>query len=170
MNGLIEIQGFIEEFINEKKEVQRQIVAIEEKRTQLAEQRNEKKSTNGDWAEINELGIKISELGNQSQGLQNKLDFKYNGIKTRINLSIDNLITEGIRKIRKINEEVQELEKINSSIQERNERYQLQKPHRVRAVCNAGRRSWQRYSCLPRTSSGYFRGRYRQGSCIFTRI
>ena len=127
MNGLIEIQGFIEEFINEKKEVQRQIVAIEEKRTQLAEQRNEKKSTNGDWVEINELGIKISELGNQSQGLQNKLDFKYNGIKTRINLSIDNLITEGIRKIRKINEEVQELEKINSSIQERNERYQLQK-------------------------------------------
>ena len=48
-------------------------------------------------------------------------------MKTQINLVIDNLIAEGIRGIRRINEEIQELEKSIADQKERNEKYQLQK-------------------------------------------
>ena len=43
MNGLEEIQGFIKNFICEKEQTQAKIGKIEEKRRQLAEQRNSKK-------------------------------------------------------------------------------------------------------------------------------
>lgn len=109
MNGLKEIREYIKNFICEKIQVQQKIVEIEEKRTQLAQQRNEKKKSNSDWSEINELGRCIAELGKQSQELQNKLDFKFHEVKTQINLIIDNSIAEGIRGIRKTNEEIQEL-------------------------------------------------------------
>ena len=127
MNGLEGIQESIKNFICEKSQLQQQIIEIEGKRTQLAQQRNEKKKSNSDWSEINELGRQISELGNQSQELQNKLDFKFHEVKTQINLVIDNLIAEGIRGIRRINEEIQELEKSIADQKERNEKYQLQK-------------------------------------------
>ena len=127
MNGLEEIREYIKNFICEKIQSQQKIVEIEEKRTQLAQQRNEKKKSNSDWAEINELGRKIAELGNQSQELQNKLDFKFHEVKTQINLVIDNSIAEGIRGIRRINEEIQELEESIANQKERNEKYQLQK-------------------------------------------
>lgn len=109
MNGLEEIREYIKNFICEKGQAQQKIVEIEEKRTQLAQRRNEKKKSNSDWSEINELGRQIAELGNQSQELQNKLDFKFHEVKTQTNLVIDNLIAEGIRGIRRINEEIQEL-------------------------------------------------------------
>lgn len=110
MNGLKEIYEYIKNFICEKGKAQQQISEIEEKRTQLAQVRNEKKKSNGDWSEINELGRQICELGNQSQGLQNELDLKFNVVKEQANLMIDNLVAEDIRKIRIINEEIQELE------------------------------------------------------------
>lgn len=127
MNGLEEIHKYIKDFSSEKAQVQQKIVEIEEKRTQLAQQRNEKKKSNSDWLEINELGRQIAELGNQSQELQNKLDSKFYEVKTQTNLVIDNLITEGIRGIRRINEEIQELEENVANQKERNEKYQLQK-------------------------------------------
>lgn len=127
MNGLEGIQESIKNFICEKSQMQQQIVEIEEKRTQLAQQRNEKKKSNSDWSEINELGKQIAELGNQSQELQNKLDFKFHEVKTQTNLAIDNLIAEGIRGIRRINEEVQELEESIANQKERNAKYELQK-------------------------------------------
>lgn len=127
MNGLKEIHECIRNFIYEKRGVQEQIATIEEKRTQLAGQRNEKKKFNSDLAEVNELGRQISELGNQSQELQNKLDFRFCEVKAQINSNIDNFIAEGIRKIRIINEEIQELEEKNENQRERKARYQLQR-------------------------------------------
>ena len=127
MNGLEEIQGIIRNFIYEKKYVQNQIAEVENKRTQLAEKRNEKKKSNSDYVEINELGIQISELGNQSQELQKKLDYKFHGVKSQVNLIIDNLVSEGIRKIRKTNEEIQDLNRKIELQKERQAKYQLQR-------------------------------------------
>ncbi len=56
------------------------------------------------------LGKQISELGNQSQELQNKLDAKYIDVKKVVNLMVDNLIAEGIRKARKLDEHIEELQ------------------------------------------------------------
>ena len=127
MNGLKEIQGHVKNFICEKEKIQKQIVEIEEKRTQMAQQRNEIKASNSDWENVCGLGKQITQLGNQSQGLQNQLDFNCRTIKTQINLIIDNLIAEGIRKIRILNEEIKELQQKNENQKERNAKYQLQK-------------------------------------------
>ena len=43
MNGLEEIQGNIKNFIAEKQQVKKQISEIEQKRTELAQKRNEMK-------------------------------------------------------------------------------------------------------------------------------
>lgn len=115
MNRLEEIREYIKNFICEKEQAQKQIAEIEEKRTQLAQQRNEKKKSNSDWSEINELGRQITELGNQSQELQNKLDFKCYEVKSQINLIIDNQVLENIRKIRKLEDEIQLLKEITKS-------------------------------------------------------
>ena len=56
MNGLEEIQEFIRKFIYEKEEAKKQIAEIEEKRTQLAQERNEKKRANCKGAEKRVLG------------------------------------------------------------------------------------------------------------------
>ncbi len=129
MNGLEEIQGCIKDFIFEKGQLKTKIAGIEQKRTQLAQKRNEKKQHigNSDDIEIKELAAQISELGNQSQELQNKLDFSLHALKTQINLIIDNLVSEGIRKIRKIEEEIHEIEVKISNYEERNAKYELQK-------------------------------------------
>lgn len=129
MNGLEEIQKIIKNFVNESKQVKKQISEIESKRTQLAQERNEKKNANTSdcGAEISVLGKQISELGNQSQELQNKLDLKFNEMKRLVNLTIDNLITEGIRKVRKIDEERQELENKILLQEERDTKYEMQK-------------------------------------------
>ena len=129
MNGLEEIQKIIKNFVNESKQVKKQISEIESKRTQLAQERNEKKNANTSdcGAEISVLGKQISELGNQSQELQNKLDLKFNEMKRLVNLTIDNLITEGIRKVRKIDEERQELEDKILLQEERDTKYEMQK-------------------------------------------
>lgn len=129
MNELEEIQKIIKNFVNESKQVKKQISEIESKRTQLAQERNEKKNANTSdcGAEISALGKQISELGNQSQELQNKLDLKFNEMKRLVNLTIDNLITEGIRKVRKIDEERQELENKILLQEERDTKYEMQK-------------------------------------------
>lgn len=127
MNGLGEVQAYIKSFICEKEHIKRLIAEIEEKRTQLAQQRNEKKKNNGNCEIVNELGNQISELGNQSQELQNQLDIKYHALKAQVNLAIDNSIAEGIRKIRIINEEISELEEKAEKQKERNTKYQLQR-------------------------------------------
>lgn len=127
MNGLEEIQVYIKNFICEKEQAQRQIAQIEAKRTQLAQCRNEKKSANGEVVEINKLGREITELGNESQELQNKLDIKLHEVKSQINLAIDNLVAEGIRKIRIARGEIQGLEAKIENRKERNHKYQVQK-------------------------------------------
>ena len=127
MNGLEQIQESIKNFICEKKQVQQQIMEIEEKRTKLAQERNEKKKINANNVEVYELGKQISELGNQSQESQNKLDFKFHAVKAQVGSNIDNLIAEGIRKIRQVNEEIQEIEDKIAKQEERNAKYQLQK-------------------------------------------
>lgn len=128
MNGFEEIQKIVENFVGESKQAKQQISEIENKRMELAEERNEKKRTdiNEYESEINALGSEISELGNQSQGLQNKLDKRYNEVKKVAYLMIDNYITEEIRKIRKIAEEREELEEKIFLQKERNAKYELQ--------------------------------------------
>lgn len=129
MNGLEEIQKIIKNFVSESKQAKEQITEIESKRTQLAQERNEKKNANISKyeAEVSVLGKQISELGNQSQGLQNKLDMKFNEVKKLVYLTIDNLIAEEIRKVRKIDEERQELEDKILLQKEREAKYEMQK-------------------------------------------
>jgi len=128
MNGLKEIQACLKNFISEKGNIKKQIAEIENKRIQLSQKRNEIKSVTGIVnIDVNRLGKQISELGNQSQELQNKLDSSLCTLKLQINFLIDNLVAESIRKIRKINEEIQELENRTACYKERNEKYQLQK-------------------------------------------
>lgn len=127
MNGLEEVQEFMQKFICEKQEIQQQIAKIENQRTKLAEYRNRMKKSNSNCSEIDELGRQISELGNQSQELQIQLDFKFRAVKPQVSSIIDNSITEGIRKIRLCNDEIQELEEKNEKQKERKEKFQLQK-------------------------------------------
>lgn len=124
MNDLREIQESIQNFILEKAQMQKQIQELEEKRTQLAQERNEKKKHNID---VNQLGKQISELGNQSQELQNKLDFKYYEIKAQNNYRIDNSIAELIRNVRKIDGEIQYLEQEIEKQKEKNTKYEFQR-------------------------------------------
>jgi len=129
MNGLEEIQRNIKNLNAKKEQVKKQISEIEQKRAELAQKRNEMKKSlaGGNNAEINELANQISELGNQSQELQNKLDFSLNAFKTQMNLIIDNIVSENIRKIRKIEEEIKDLEGKIAKYEERNAKYEIQK-------------------------------------------
>ena len=83
MNGLEGIQKIIENFVYESNQTKKQIAEIEKERTDLAQERNEKKniSKNNYENEIGMLGKQISELGIKSQELQNKLDSKFNETK-----------------------------------------------------------------------------------------
>lgn len=130
MNGLEEIQEIIKNFIFEKQQMKRQIAEIESKRNKLAQARNENiKNANGksSEAEVCTLGKQISELGNRSQELQNKLDSKYIETKKQVNIRIDNLISEGIREIRKIEEQRKDIEESILLQETRNEKYEVQK-------------------------------------------
>ena len=127
MNGLEEIQEFAKKFICEKENVQKQIEEIEEKRTLLAQERNEKKRANCKDMEVSEIGNQIAKLGNQSQELQNKLDFNFNAIKTEVRISLDNLIAEEIRKARLIEDQIQELIVMNEEQKQRKVKFQLQR-------------------------------------------
>lgn len=129
MNGLEEVQEIITNFIYERQEVNKQISKIESKRTLLAQERNKKKNacTNSRIVEVKVLGNKISELGIQSQELQNKLDSKFYETRAQINLIIDNLIAEGIRKTRIMEVEKQELEEGIALQKERTAKYEIQK-------------------------------------------
>lgn len=113
MDRLSEIREMIKTFIDEKYQIKKEISKIETKRIELAEKRNSKKYSKENMcndAEVYELGQEISRLGNQSQELQNKLDSKYLQIRNEVNMQIDNLITEGIRQIRRAKEEQEELQ------------------------------------------------------------
>lgn len=127
MNKLEEIREFIRNFVYEKKEIQQQIKNIEEKRIELAQERNNAKKTVGNNGVVVELGKQIAELGCKSQELQNKLEYSFKNIKIQAEISIDNLITEEIRKIRKMQEEVFELEEKIKEYSEKNAKYELQK-------------------------------------------
>ena len=129
MNGLEEIQKTIGNFAEKSKQTKQQIAQIEKKRAHLAHERNEMKKHNAaSWSvEIDVLGNQITELGNQSQELQNKLDAKYIEVKKVVNLMVDNQVAENIRKINKLDEEIQEL-KDNISEQEKiRAKYEAQK-------------------------------------------
>ena len=129
MNGLEEIQKIINNFIDESKQAKQKISQIENERNILAQNRNQKKNANINEyeAEINMLGKQISELGNQSQELQNKLDAKYIDVKKVVNLMVDNLIAEGIRKARKLDEHIEELQEKITIQKERKAKYEIQK-------------------------------------------
>lgn len=129
MNGLEEIQKIINNFIDESKQAKQKISQIENERNILAQNRNQKKNANIDEyeAEINMLGKQISKLGNQSQELQNKLDAKYIDVKKVVNLMVDNLIAEGIRKARKLDEHIEELQEKVTIQKERKAKYEIQK-------------------------------------------
>ena len=109
MNNLEEIKKIIKNFIYESKQIEGQITEIETKRIQLAQEKK-KAITNGCISDGNMFRSTIVELGNESQELQNKLYYKFNEVKKIVNITIDNLITDKIRKIRKMDEEKQELE------------------------------------------------------------
>lgn len=110
MNNLEEIKKIIKNFIYESQQIEEQITEIENKRIQLAEEKK-KATIDGDISNANEFRNSIIELGNKSQELQNKLYYRFNEVKKIVNITIDNLITDRIRKIRKMDEEKQELEK-----------------------------------------------------------
>lgn len=129
MNGFEEIQKITKNFVEESKQAKQKIVQIESKRNELAQERNKKKNANIDEykAEINVLGKQISELGNQSQELQNKLNLKFYDVKKIIDIMVDNIISEEIRKVRKINEIREDLEEKIAIREERKAKYEMQK-------------------------------------------
>lgn len=110
MSNLEDIKKIIKNFIYESQQIEEQITEIENKRIQLAEEKK-KATIDGDISNANEFRNSIIELGNKSQELQNKLYYRFNEVKKIVNITIDNLITDRIRKIRKMDEEKQELEK-----------------------------------------------------------
>ena len=101
-------------FVNEKAILSAQIKDIENKRNELAKERNTKKAQNkikNDeevWSEVNCLGKQISDLGNQSQWFQNQINSKLLNVREQSFVEIDNLIAESVRKSRIIGEQIEE--------------------------------------------------------------
>lgn len=101
-------------FVNEKAVLSAQIRDIENKRNELAKERNTKKAQNkikNDeevWSEVNCLGKQISDLGNQSQWFQNQINSKLLDVREQSFVEIDNLIAESVRKSRIISEQIEE--------------------------------------------------------------
>lgn len=101
-------------FVNEKAILSAQIKDIENKRNELAKERNTKKAQNkikNDeevWSEVNCLGKQISDLGNQSQWFQNQINSKLLNVREKSFVEIDNLIAESVRKSRIISEQIEE--------------------------------------------------------------
>lgn len=101
-------------FVNEKAVLSAQIRDIENKRNELAKERNTKKAQNKIknneevWSEVNCLGKQISDLGNQSQWFQNQINSKLLNVREQSFVEIDNLIAESVRKSRIISEQIEE--------------------------------------------------------------
>lgn len=101
-------------FVNEKAILSAQIKDIENKRNELAKERNTKKAQNkikNDeevWSEVNCLGKQISDFGNQSQWFQNQINSKLLNVREQSFVEIDNLIAESVRKSRIISEQIEE--------------------------------------------------------------
>lgn len=101
-------------FVNEKAILSAQVKDIENKRNELAKERNTKKAQNkikNDeevWSEVNCLGKQISDLGNQSQWFQNQINSKLLNVREQSFVEIDNLIAESVRKSRIISEQIEE--------------------------------------------------------------
>ena len=101
-------------FVNEKAILSAQIKDIENKRNELAKERNTKKAQNkikNDeevWSEVNCLGKQISDLGNQSQWFQNQINSKLLNVREQSFVEIDSLIAESVRKSRIISEQIEE--------------------------------------------------------------
>ena len=101
-------------FVNVKAILSAQIKDIENKRNELAKERNTKKAQNkikNDeevWSEVNCLGKQISDLGNQSQWFQNQINSKLLNVRELSFVEIDNLIAESVRKSRIISEQIEE--------------------------------------------------------------
>ena len=101
-------------FVNEKAVLSAQIRDIENKRNELAKERNTKKAQNkikNDeevWSEVNCLGKQISDLGKQSQWFQNQINSKLLNVREQSFVEIDNLIAESVRKSRIISEQIEE--------------------------------------------------------------
>ena len=134
MNKLEEIQELIKKFIYEKQQTKQEIVAIEEKRNVLAQERNHKiNENNGEaytekvQARIFELGNQIKELGNQSQELQNKLDKKFIDIKNEIRFEIDKNIASIMPGIKEKEEKKLVVQKCMEEKENRDARYTKQK-------------------------------------------
>lgn len=127
MNGLEKIQDCVKRIQELKIEEQQKIAQIEEERNKLAQKRNQIKAKDANNIDINVLGNQIKKLGEESQEISNKLDSNCRKIKNDVNFIVDNLVSEGIRKIRKIDDEIQELKNKVEVQNERNARYKLQK-------------------------------------------
>ena len=101
-------------FVNEKAVLSAQIRDIENKRNELAKERNTKKAQHNIkndeevWSEVNCLGKQISDLGNQSQWFQNQINSKLLRVREQAFIEIDNLIAESVRKSRIISEQIEE--------------------------------------------------------------
>lgn len=109
-----ELINELDMFVNEKAVLSAQIRDIENKRNELAKERNTKKAQNKIknneevWSEVNCLGKQISDLGNQSQWFQNQINSKLLNVREQSFVEIDNLIAESVRKSRIINEQIEE--------------------------------------------------------------
>lgn len=109
-----ELINELDMFVNEKAILSAQIRDIENKRNELAKERNTKKAQNkikNDeevWSEVNCLGKQISDLGNQSQWFQNQINYKLLNVREQSFVEIDNLIAESVRKSRIISEQIEE--------------------------------------------------------------
>lgn len=109
-----ELINELDMFVNEKAILSAQIRDIENKRNELAKEKNTKKAQNkikNDeevWSEVNCLGKQISDLGNQSQWFQNQINSKLLNVREQSFVEIDNLIAESVRKSRIISEQIEE--------------------------------------------------------------
>ena len=109
-----ELINELDMFVNEKAILSAQIRDIENKRNELAKERNTKKAQNkikNDeevWSEVSCLGKQISDLGNQSQWFQNQINSKLLNVREQSFVEIDSLIAESVRKSRIISEQIEE--------------------------------------------------------------
>lgn len=136
MNGLEEIKKIIKEFNNEKQQKQQEIAKIEAQRTLLAYERNRIKQVSKNIEnsygvtarpEIAELANNITQLGNLSQELQNKLDCKFIQLKNTVTNTINTLLAEKEEKINEVENQKQEIQGQILAQEARNQRYDLQK-------------------------------------------
>ena len=105
MEKVEKIKELVNQFNIEKQQLSKKIAEIEAQRTILAQIRNNKKAIRDNsfesQEEIKQLGLKISELGNESQKLQDDINAKSINLKQQICEIISQILAEELGRLRR---------------------------------------------------------------------